>query len=409
MNVKDPGSEASFEWLRHAHRSERAPEVLRHRVLEQARVERSRRPLAPPRAQRWRTRGSRLALAAAVLGSVAGVWLGVARHVERPSTPAAGVDGVTPRAEPVRPNSPLPACPEPLPDPWDLAQVDGTAGVTGLVGQVLQTQLAGCGPLARRYLLRPPAQPSTRSAPVLIVLHDGGQSAELGQVATRWWFDDVAARQDALLVYANGGPIAPRHDGRQLNAGVWQVDAAAFPSVDDVAYLQAIVDDVRTQRGLAQGDVFLAGQGSGAVMALTAALQHPERYAGVAAFLPARAPRKAELGAALAASGQRRLRSIFVVLPKLAEENPSAIAFEWAALLGSEPGPVRVTRQRPGISRIDTTLAGEVALRILRLPEQVDPFPPPDGAEPLARAASKGRASFFEGPGAAWDFFERAK
>jgi len=409
MNIKDPGSEASFEWLRHAHRSEHAPDALRRRVLEQARGGRLRNPRVLPRAQRWRSRSSWLALAAAVFGSaVAGVWLGVARYVDGSASPAAELAGVTPRAEPVRSGSLSPACAQPLPSPvLDLAEVAPSAGNAGLEGQVVQTETVGCGPLARRYLVRPPAKPKP-SAPVLIVLHDAGQSAEVGQIETRWWFDDVTARQSAVLVYANGGPIAPRHDGWQINAGVWQTDAEAYPSVDDVAYLQAVVDDLRARLGLARGDVFLAGQGSGAVMALVAALQHPERYAGVAAFLPARAPRKAELVAALAAPGQRRLRSIFVALPKAAEESPSEIAFEWASLLGSEPGRVRVTRQRPGISRIDTTLAGGVALRILRLPKQVDPFPPPGGAEPLARAASKKVASFFDGPGVAWDFFERA-
>jgi predicted esterase len=409
MNVRDPGSEASFEWLRHAHRSERAPDALRRRVLEQTRGGRLRSPRNVPRAQRSLSRSSWLALAAAVVGGVAGgVWLGVARHVvDSPAEPAAGPAGVTPMAEPARPNTPSRACPPPLfGSLWELAQVDPAAKITGLEGKALQTEIAGCEPLVRRYLVRPPATPKA-SAPVLLVLHDGGQSAEVAQIATRWWFDDVTVRKSALLVYANGGPIAPRQNGWQIKSGVWQTDAEAYPSVDDVAYLQAIIDDLRTVRGLAQGDVFLAGYGSGAVMALVAALQHPERYAGVAAFLPDRAPRKAELGAALAASGQRRLRSVFVVLPKTAE-GPSALAFEWAALLGSEPGGVRVTRQRPGISRIDTTLAGGVALRILRLPGQVDPFPPPGGAEPLARAASEKQPFFFDGAGAAWDFFERA-
>lgn len=414
MNVKDPSSEASFEWLRCAHRAERAPDALRRRVLEQARGGRVRSPREIPRAHPRLSHGSWLALAAAVVSVAAGVGLVVTRHVvDGPARFAAGPGAVTPSAEPALPGSPppapSPACPQPLPLPrWDQAQLDPSAKLTGLEGQVLKTETRGCGTLERRYLVRLPAQP-TPAAPVLIVLHDAGQSAEAGQIQTRWWFDDVTAQRGAVLVYANGGPIAPRQNGWQVNAGVWQTDAEAYPSVDDVAYLQAIIDDLRARPGLAQGDIFLAGTGSGAVMALVAALQHPERYSGVAAFLPTRAPRKAELGDALTAPAQRRLRSIFIALPETAEQNASALASEWATLLGSPAARVRTTRQKPGISRIDTTLAGEVALRILRLPRQVDPFPPPGGAEPLARAASEKHPFFFDGAGVAWEFFERAR
>lgn len=60
-----------------------------------------------------------------------------------------------------------------------------------------------------------------------------------------------------------------------------------------------------------------------------------------------------------------------------------SFAFEWAALFGTQPGAVRVTLQKPGIRRIDTTLTHDqrelLPLRILRLPEQVDPFPAPGG------------------------------
>jgi predicted esterase len=288
-------------------------------------------------------------------------------------------------------------------------------------------ETAGCGPLTRRYLVRTSTEhaPVSQVSPVLIVLHDGGESPEQAQHTTRWWFDDVTERKFAVLVYANGGSFVKQTDGPGHHAAVWQTDVAAHPAVDDVAYLQAIVQDLRARRGLAKGEVFLAGYGSGAVMALAAALQHPDRYAGVAAFLPARLPHKEELGAALSAPGQMplppvlngyRLSSIFVVQRSVTGEDPSAVAFEWADLFGTRPGAVRVTPQKPGIRRIDTMLTDMDApggaralmpLRILRLPEQVDPFPAPGGMDALARAASEKRPHFFDGPGAAWDFFEQ--
>jgi poly(3-hydroxybutyrate) depolymerase len=416
MNARDPGTDASFEWLRRAHRSERAPDALRRRALERARDERSRGERRGPRARRWLARGSWLALAAAV---TAGVWFGVSRTGLDGSGPAptAAGDVVMPTAEPA-PSPSSPACSMPLPrSPFDPAQVDFTAKTTGLQAGVFETETARCGPLTRRYLVRPSSEqaPSSPSSPVLIVLHDAGQSPEQAQIATRWWFDDVSQRKFAVLVYANGAPILTQTGGPSLHVGIWQTDAAAHPAVDDFAYLQGIVRDLRAKRGLAQGEVFLAGYGSGAVMALAAALQHPDRYAGVAAFLPTRLPRKEELGAALSAPGQllppalgrHGLGSIFVAQPRAAGENPSAVAFEWAALFGSEAGPVRVTRQKPGIRRIDSTLVGGVQLRILSLPKQVNPFPDPGGTDPLARAASEKRPDFFDGPGAAWEFFEQ--
>jgi poly(3-hydroxybutyrate) depolymerase len=412
MNPRDPGIDVAFEGLRGAHRSQRVPAELRRRVLERARVERSLERKRP-RPQSWLSRGSGLALAAAVGGAVwfGAVWFGVARPALDGSSAARGArQGVIPTAEPT---SAAPrVCPSPLPiSPWNMEAIDRGAEASGLRAQVLQTDTLGCGPLTRRYLVRVPAEHNP-SAPVLIVLHDGGQNPSLSQIETRWWFDDVADRESAVLVYANGSPPVGPAMLNAIHAGVWQTDEGVHPAVDDSLYFQAIVDDLRERRGLAQGEIFLAGYGSGAVMALSAALQHPDRFAGVAAFLPARPPRPAELvsapGAALA-GGQRHLRSIFLTLPETAGESPSALALKWAATFGSEAGPLRVTRQKPGISRIEATFASGVGLSISTLPPQVNPFPGPGGADPLARAASAMLPFFFDGPGAAWDFFKRAQ
>ncbi|MEY4545549.1 MAG: hypothetical protein RL685_1744 [Pseudomonadota bacterium] len=405
MNPRDPGIDVAFEGLRSAHRSQPVPAELRRRVLERARVERSRqRKRARP--QGWLSRGSWLAIAAAVGGAV---WLVVSRSALDVSSAPGARHGVIPTAEP-RSAAPR-ACPSPLPvSPWDMASIDRGAEISGLQAQVLQTETVGCGPLTRRYLVRVPAAPDA-SAPVLIVLHDAEHNPSKAQIETRWWFDDVTARESAVLVYANGSPsVGPAMNA--IHAGVWQTDEGVHPAVDDSVYLQAIVDDLRDRRGLAQGEVFLAGYGSGAVMALSAALQHPDRFAGVAAFLPPRAPRPAELGSApgvALAGGQQHLRSIFLTLPETAGENPSALALKWAATFGSEAGPLRVTRQKPGISRIEATFASGVGLQISTLPPQVNPFPGPGGADPLSRAASARLPFFFDGPGAAWEFFKRAQ
>ena len=423
MSVREPGTDASFEWLRRAHRSEQAPAALRRRALARARAAGLKKEQKEPR--RWLARSAPLALAAAFAGAV---WLGLSRHAfdgpARPSLPAQS--GVVPTAEPgapanaapnVLPSEPSRACPKPLPhSPWNPAELASEANFNGLQVQVLETATAGCGPLTRRYLVSLPEKQAD-SAPAMIVLHDTGQGAEEALLQTRWWFGELARRTSSVLVYANGGPpdpsvpavapISPSMVPVQRNAGLWQTETGAHPAVDDVAYLNGIVDDLNARRALGKGsEVFLAGYGSGATMALVAAMQHPERYSGVAAFLPSRPPRLDEVPRGIRPF-EWRWRSIFVVLPSTGDD-PSALAWQWAGAFGAEPGPVRVTRHKPGLQRIDTTIPG-VDLRILVLPKKVDPFPLPGAGDETARAASAARPFFFDGPRAAWDFFQQAK
>jgi len=409
MSSRDPGIDASFAGLRRAHRLERAPDALRRRALARARSLRWSLNRRSTRARGWLAPGWLLGLAASVAG---GIWLGVSRLTvdgpgAAPSQPPRF--GVVPSAEPAGPPAkPVRPCPKPLPtSPWNQAEVGLGAKVSGLEAEVIETE-TDCGPLTRRYLVRVPAGDAS-SSPVLIVLHDAGENAEEVQLPTRWWFDDLAQRERAVLVYANGSQSVLRTENAWVNAGVWQTDEGAHPAVDDSEYLRAVVEQLREKRGLAQsGEVFLAGYGSGAVMALSAALRHPERYAGVAAFLPSRSPRKEDLdGAPGKVPRASRLHSVFVALPDAPSSDASAIASEWMAALGSEPSAIRVTQQPRGIQQLDSSLAGGVALRLLRLSHEVDPFPVPGGGDPITRKASQARPFFLDGPGAAWAFFQR--
>lgn len=409
MTPREPELEVSFERLRRAHRAERAPDALRRRALERARSTRVPSQRRSKRAGEWIGRAGLSALAAGVAG---GVWLGVSRFAFDGPGGVEGAAGarseVVPHAEPAGPReAPAGRCAKPLPSsPWNPAQVNLPYGA-GFEAGVFEIA-TDCGPLTRRYVLRVPAAVAS-SAPVLIVLHDAGEEAEHAGIPTRWWFEDVTRRERAVLVYGNGGPSVSGAAQGLSNAGVWQTDETAHPAVDDLEYLRRLIGDLRGRRGLAQsGEIFLAGYGSGAVMALAAAARDPELYSGVAAFLPTRSPRPDELGTLpRQASGERRLRSVFVLLPAAAGEDPSTLAWQWASALGSEPGPVRVTREKPGIQRVDTPLAGGISLRLVRLSTEVDPFPVPGGGDPITRAASAARPSFFDGPGTAWAFFRR--
>lgn len=414
MNFRDPGLDPEFEWLRRGHLSEEAPDALRHRVLATARA--TPRSMPPrPRARGWLVRSWRLGLAAAIAGSG---WLGVARYVAedgraRAVAPWKAPAHVIPSVEPSAPGGPAGGCSQPLPtSPWDPTHVDVATKISGFEAQVLDIETEGCGPLTRRYLIRMPAGDAS-SAPLLIVLHDRGQSPAQAQVDARWWFNDLARRERAVLVYANGALGLKGTNAQWPNAGVWQTDEGAHPAVDDFEYLRAVVDDVRRRRGLAPtGDVILAGQGSGAIMALAAAARHPERYSGVAAFLPGRPPRAGELErAATSAPGERRLRAVFIVLPEAtgSRGDAAALAEQWASAFKMQPQRVRVARPRAGVERVEASLAGAIALGVLRVSAEVDPFPLPGGEDPTARAASQRRPSFFDGPGTAWAFLRQPR
>lgn len=412
MSSTDPRVDAGFDELRRAHQRVRAPDALRRRTLAQARSLRSPRNRRGTRARAWLTGGGLLGMAA---GVAACLWLGVSLfvvHGARDAAPSPSAGGVVPSAEPsgllrAEPAG-LPArrCSKPLPSPpADPTQIGSAAKATGFEADVVENQ-TDCGALKRRYLVRVPAGEASSSSPVLIVLHDAGESAEAAQLPTDWGFDDLAQRERAVLVYANGSPSVLGTASGPINAGVWQTDEGAHPAVDDSEYLRGVVEQLQEKRQLARGEVLLAGYGSGAVMALTAALRHPERYAGVAAFLPSRLPWKEDLGGAPRRTKQgSRLRSVFVALPDAPRIDASAIAVQWAAALGSEPGAIRVTRAKPGIQQVDSSLASGVALRIVRLSRELDSFLVPGDGEPLPRKASKANPSFFDGPGAAWDFF----
>jgi pimeloyl-ACP methyl ester carboxylesterase len=96
-------------------------------------------------------------------------------------------------------------------------------------------------------------------------------------------FEALAEREGFVVVYANGAPGS----GRFPSSGVWQTDPGANRAIDDFAYLALLIERLQGHLQPPAGlDVYLVGYGSGARLALEAAAGHPERYAGVAAFLP---------------------------------------------------------------------------------------------------------------------------
>jgi poly(3-hydroxybutyrate) depolymerase len=231
----------------------------------------------------------------------------------------------------------LEAPPEALYDPWSLAG----ARAPGLSVHVFQQQTARCGWAERRYVSYVPRSLGARTAaPVLLVLHGQGGSAEaMMTFQTRGTFNRLADEKALVVVYGNGLPTSFNIAGLP-NSGRWRseytVDGA---TVDEVGYLRLIVEDLAARAVIAGGnDVYLVGQSNGGGMALSAARQRPDAYAGVAAFMPF-------VGFSPAAPpnlvGSRLRRALFAysmadpaLPPSYGAEVLAPLAREWARALG---------------------------------------------------------------------------
>jgi len=184
--------------------------------------------------------------------------------------------------------APLLAClgapPDAIYDPGRLA----TPPEPGLSVHTFDQVVLGCGAVERRYLSYvPPRLGAPSAAPVLIVLHGQGASAEaMMSFQTRGTFNRLADDEGLLIIYGNGLPTAYNFAGL-ANSGRWRTEQDRPRGIDDVGYLDRIVADLRGRGVIAGGnDVYLIGQSNGGGMALRAAQERPQTYAGVAAFMP---------------------------------------------------------------------------------------------------------------------------
>jgi poly(3-hydroxybutyrate) depolymerase len=144
-----------------------------------------------------------------------------------------------------------------------------------------------CGPIARRYLSYVPATLSPNSdAPVVVALHGSGANAESFQeTMARGGLDALAERDGFVMVYGNAAPGA-YSEAELLNSGAWRQAYFDDGQIDDVAYLQAVLEDLE-RRGVISGDnaLFLIGLSNGGGMVLDAARRWPERITGIAPFM----------------------------------------------------------------------------------------------------------------------------
>lgn len=128
--------------------------------------------------------------------------------------------------------------------------------------------------------------PGTRAASpaLVIVLHSSMGSGQQAREMFGYDFDVLADHHGFVVAYPNGV------DGHWNEAKVQGPFAAKQWKIDDVGFLQALVDQLVSRHGIDRSRVYVAGVSNGGSMALRLALEAPEfarAYAVVAASLPA--------------------------------------------------------------------------------------------------------------------------
>ena len=134
--------------------------------------------------------------------------------------------------------------------------------------------------LERRYELHVPPQSPSGGLPLVVVLHGGGGADDpvsLIRQATRF---DAKADTDGFAVVYPEAIDGYWNDGRKLR----QYRSHA-EDVDDIAFIQAVVQRVASTTAIDLSRVYLTGASNGGMMAYRIACERPQMFAAVAAVV----------------------------------------------------------------------------------------------------------------------------
>lgn len=295
-----------------------------------------------------------------------------------------------------------------------------------------------CGPIRRRYLsFVPNALEAKTSAPVFIALNGtGGDAESFRSFHTLGRLDELAARDGAIIVYANAAPGPYSSDNpRWFNAGTWRHDTRDDGEVDDVAYIEMVLDDMQ-KRGVISGDndIFLMGLSIGGGMVLQLAKKMPERFKGIAPFMAYDGSHPTPVPP-LSCSGITRIlfgmSSKDPGLPEGYGDVLSALPSEWAAAAGlpqdvidspvvtalpntvneganySGDNPIALRTRNSHVIQTDMSASGACArVRVLEFVGGGHLWPTPELGEKAAYAEEYGFTNQdLDASDAVWDFF----
>jgi polyhydroxybutyrate depolymerase len=136
------------------------------------------------------------------------------------------------------------------------------------------------GGLERHYLLHlPPGWQADRPLPLVIVLH--GAAGDARSTADMTGFSPVADRSHFIVAYPEGTSIGVEPPRQTWNAG-FCCGAALRNHVDDIAFLNALIDRLSTQYPVDRRRIYVSGLSNGAMLAYGFAAQYPDRVAAIA-------------------------------------------------------------------------------------------------------------------------------
>lgn len=163
-----------------------------------------------------------------------------------------------------------------FPPPAKPASRRWTLNPTGLSDQSITISGA-----ARQYRVHVPTSLTGAPKAVVIVLHGGGGTGlNVSEAGTNPLaaFRNVADREGFVVIYPAG---LPARDGRP-GWNDCRSDDRLSSGADDVAFLAALVERVRSQYRLTSDRIFMAGGSNGAMMTHAFAISRPELLAGAA-------------------------------------------------------------------------------------------------------------------------------
>ena len=162
---------------------------------------------------------------------------------------------------------------------------DANAAVPELTGKLTRNS-GNIGGHERSFLLYLPPNLKPGS-PLLLVFHGGGQDAKDLRIATGYEFDLLADKYGFAVVYPDG-------IDNGWNACRKSVQRNAR-SVDDIAFIEAIIGHQASVNGIDRKRVFATGHSNGGAISFRLALEHPEDFAGVA-VISSSLPSQSDMG-----------------------------------------------------------------------------------------------------------------
>jgi polyhydroxybutyrate depolymerase len=158
--------------------------------------------------------------------------------------------------------------------PVEIVITEPPSVAQGDPGPRVETETITVGGRERTYSLYIPRFLPSGPAPLVIGLHGGFGSGE--QFARTTGFDDRAESGGFLAAYPDGTGVIPTWNGGRC------CGYAAREGVDDVAFIEAVIDDISRRYAVDDTRVYAAGHSNGAIMALRLACES-DRFRAVAA------------------------------------------------------------------------------------------------------------------------------